>query len=41
MREVLEKLGDLDILVNNAGVGVFKPLVDIDLASFERTSRPT
>ena len=37
MREVLEKLGDLDILVNNAGVGVFKPLVDIDLASFERT----
>jgi len=37
MREVLEKLGDLDILVNNAGVGVFKPLVDMDLASFERT----
>jgi 3-oxoacyl-[acyl-carrier protein] reductase len=37
MREVLETLGDLDILVNNAGVGVFKPLVDMDLASFERT----
>ena len=37
MREVLETLGDLDILVNNAGVGVFKPLVEMDLASFERT----
>ena len=37
MREVLETLGDLDILVNNAGLGVFKPLVDMDLASFERT----
>jgi 3-oxoacyl-[acyl-carrier protein] reductase len=37
MREALEKLGDLDILVNNAGVGVFKPLVDMDLAGFERT----
>ena len=37
MREVLEKLGGLDILVNNAGVGVFKPLVDTDLATFERT----
>ena len=36
MREVLEKFGHLDMLVNNAGVGVFKPLVDIDLASFER-----
>src|SRR6185295_11471591 len=32
MREALEQLGDLDILVNNAGVGVFKPLVDMDLA---------
>jgi 3-oxoacyl-[acyl-carrier protein] reductase len=37
MREVLEKLGGLDILVNNAGVGEFKPLVDTDLATFERT----
>jgi 3-oxoacyl-[acyl-carrier protein] reductase len=34
-REVLEKFGDLDILVNNAGFGVFKSLVDFDLASFE------
>ena len=35
-RETLDAFGDLDILVNNAGVGVFKPLVDMDLASFER-----
>ena len=37
MREVLEKFGDLHILVNNAGSGTFKKLVDLDLASFERT----
>ena len=35
-RETLDAFGDLDILVNNAGVGVFKPLVEMDLASFER-----
>jgi 3-oxoacyl-[acyl-carrier protein] reductase len=35
-KEVLDTFGDLDILVNNAGLGVFKPLVDMDLASFER-----
>jgi 3-oxoacyl-[acyl-carrier protein] reductase len=34
-REVLAKFGDLDILVNNAGIGVFKNLVDFDLAGFE------
>ena len=34
-REVLSKFGDLDILVNNAGSGVFRDLVDFDLASFE------
>src|ERR1022692_1718270 len=34
-REVTAKFGDLDILVNNAGFGVFKNLVDFDLASFE------
>jgi 3-oxoacyl-[acyl-carrier protein] reductase len=34
-REVLKEYGDLDILVNNAGFGVFKSLVDFDLASFE------
>jgi 3-oxoacyl-[acyl-carrier protein] reductase len=34
-REVLATFGDLDILVNNAGSGVFKNLVDFDLASFE------
>ena len=37
MREVLAKFGDLDILINNAGSGAFKKLVDLDLASFERT----
>ena len=35
-REVREKFGDLDILVNNAGVGVFKSLVDMGRAEFER-----
>jgi 3-oxoacyl-[acyl-carrier protein] reductase len=34
-REVLNQFGDLDILVNNAGFGVFKTLVDLDLASFQ------
>lgn len=33
--EVLAKFGDLDILVNNAGVGVFKPLVELELAHFK------
>jgi 3-oxoacyl-[acyl-carrier protein] reductase len=33
--EVLEKFGDLDILVNNAGAGVFKPLVEMELAKFQ------
>jgi 3-oxoacyl-[acyl-carrier protein] reductase len=37
MKEVLDKFGDLDILINNAGSGVFKPLVDMDLAGFQRT----
>jgi 3-oxoacyl-[acyl-carrier protein] reductase len=36
MREALSTLGHLDILVNNAGLGAFKPLVEFDLASFER-----
>ena len=35
--QVQSKLGDLDILVNNAGSGVFKSLVDLDLAEFEKT----
>jgi 3-oxoacyl-[acyl-carrier protein] reductase len=35
--EVLKEFGDLDILVNNAGLGVFKNLVDMDLAGFEKT----
>lgn len=33
---VVEKFGGLDILVNNAGVGYFAPLVELDLAQFER-----
>jgi 3-oxoacyl-[acyl-carrier protein] reductase len=34
--DVLGAFGQLDILVNNAGIGVFKPLVDLDPADFER-----
>lgn len=34
-REFFKEFGELDILVNNAGWGVFKPLVEFDLASFE------
>jgi 3-oxoacyl-[acyl-carrier protein] reductase len=37
MREVVAQFGHLDILVNNAGLGTFKPLLDMDLAGFERT----
>src|SRR5579863_3018250 len=36
-KEVIDKFGDLDILVNNAGRGVFKPLIELDLAGFEDT----
>jgi 3-oxoacyl-[acyl-carrier protein] reductase len=36
LRTVLDEFGHLDILVNNAGIGVFRPLVDMDLASFDR-----
>jgi len=35
-RELFQHFDHLDILVNNAGVGVIKPLVDMDLASFEK-----
>jgi 3-oxoacyl-[acyl-carrier protein] reductase len=34
-REVLAAFGHLDILVNNAGYGIFRPLVEMDRASFE------
>ncbi len=36
---VVEKHGRLDILVNNAGFGLFKPLVDIELAEMEAVYR--
>jgi len=34
--ELFQVFDHLDILVNNAGFGVIKPLVEMDLASFER-----
>jgi 3-oxoacyl-[acyl-carrier protein] reductase len=35
-RELFQRVDHLDILVNNAGFGVITPLVEMDLASFER-----
>ena len=35
-KEFFQKFDHLDILVNNAGFGVLKPLVEMDLADFER-----
>src|SRR4051812_27998762 len=37
MQQVIAHFGHLDILVNNAGLGTFKPLLETDLAGFERT----
>jgi 3-oxoacyl-[acyl-carrier protein] reductase len=37
--EAIEAFGHVDILVNNAGIGVFRPLVDMDLAAFESVFR--
>jgi len=34
--ELFRVFDHLDILVNNAGIGVIRPLVEMDLASFER-----
>jgi len=36
---VVEKHGRLDILVNNAGFGLFKPLVEMELAELEAVYR--
>jgi 3-oxoacyl-[acyl-carrier protein] reductase len=35
-QELFQKFDHLDILVNNAGFGILKPLVEMDLAGFER-----
>jgi 3-oxoacyl-[acyl-carrier protein] reductase len=37
--EVIAKHGRLDILVNNAGYGVFKPLVEMEMAELEGVYR--
>jgi len=34
--KTLESYGRVDILVNNAGVGVFKPVVEMDISEFDR-----
>src|SRR6185436_580461 len=34
-REVLQAFGHLDILINNAGYGFFKPLLEVERASFD------
>jgi len=39
VKETVDALGGLDILVNNAGIGGGSPLVDLDLADFERVFR--
>ena len=35
-RELFQQFDHLDILVNNAGFGVIRPLVEMDIASFEK-----
>ena len=37
MQQVIAHFGHLDILINNAGLGTFKPLLETNLADFERT----
>jgi len=39
VKETVDALGGLDILVNNAGIGGGAPLVDLELADFERVFR--
>ncbi len=36
---VVEKHGRLDILVNNAGIGLFKPLIEMELEDLEKVYR--
>ncbi len=36
---VVEKHGRLDILVNNAGIGLFKPLIEMELEELEKVYR--
>jgi 3-oxoacyl-[acyl-carrier protein] reductase len=37
--EFVEMFGGIDILVNNAGFGIFRPLVEMDVESFESVFR--
>ncbi len=36
VKETVRKHGRVDILVNNAGVGVFKPVLELSIAEFDR-----
>lgn len=36
MREALELLGDVNVLVNNAAVGSFTPLLELELADYQK-----
>lgn len=36
MREALELLGDVNVLVNNAAIGSFTPLLELELADYQK-----